>query len=147
MGIAEILGANSKRLKLRGMGPIFHIGKRWHAIVGDTIALHSHPLKFAGQTLFLIVDHSSWVQELSFLKHQMIEKIRAEFPELRIKDIRFQPGEIPKICKKYESLGQAEKKLSDDEVEFIERAALQIADSDTRELARKSMSKAFSRVR
>ena len=66
----------------------------WKEIVGETIALQTQPRSLRNQILFIDVSHSTWIQQLQFLKPQLLEKLNAFLGEPQIKDIRFRLGKI-----------------------------------------------------
>ena len=66
----------------------------WKEIVGETIALQSQPRSLRNQILFVDVSHSTWIQQLQFLKPQLLEKLNAFLGKSQIKDIRFKIGKI-----------------------------------------------------
>ena len=49
----------------------------WKEIVGETIALQTQPRSLRTQILFVDVSHSTWIQQLQFLKPQLLEKLNA----------------------------------------------------------------------
>jgi hypothetical protein len=66
----------------------------WKEIVGETIALQTQPRSLRNQILFVDVSHSTWIQQLQFLKPQLLEKLNAFLGEPPIQDIRFKLGKI-----------------------------------------------------
>ena len=66
----------------------------WKEIVGETIALQTQPRSLRTQILFVDVSHSTWIQQLQFLKPQLLEKLNAFLGEQPIRDIRFKLGKI-----------------------------------------------------
>jgi hypothetical protein len=70
---------------------LFHA---WKEIVGETIALQTQPRSLRNQILFVDVSHSTWIQQLQFLKPQLLEKLNAFLGEQPIRDIRFKLGKI-----------------------------------------------------
>lgn len=68
----------------------------WSDIVGPDIARNTEPIKFHKDVLMIRVRNSVWTQELQFLKPQLLEKIRASFPETKIVDIMFKVGAVKK---------------------------------------------------
>lgn len=66
----------------------------WEEIVGKSVALHAQPRSIHNRILFINVSHSTWIQQLQFLKSTLIEKINAYLGESLIEDIRFKLGKI-----------------------------------------------------
>ena len=63
---------------------------RWETIVGQAIAQHAQPVRMQRTTLVLTVTNHAWMQELGFLKQDILKKISAAFPRLVIKELRFE---------------------------------------------------------
>ncbi|MDD5530198.1 MAG: DUF721 domain-containing protein [bacterium] len=61
----------------------------WNQIVGKTIATHTTPgwIKFG--ILFVMVDDSIWLQELEFLKSQILLKINEHLETSKLRGIKF----------------------------------------------------------
>lgn len=66
----------------------------WEEIVGRDIAKNTEPLKFYQNTLVIKVKNSVWMQELQYMKPQLLEKIRLSFPETTIRDLMFKVGKV-----------------------------------------------------
>ena len=68
--------------------------RRWKEIVGESVALQAQPRSIRNRILFVDVSHSTWMQQLHFLKPTLLEKINAFLGESHIQDIRFKLGKI-----------------------------------------------------
>lgn len=149
IAIADVLAKTTRRAGLHNNMSSYKIWEKWPDITGPSIAQHARPSRWMGKTLVVRVDHPSWMQELSLLKPQMMERIQEAMPRVAPKDIRFEFGELPPLpCSKTSRPGEAElHNLKDDEVEFIDRAAGQIADGEIRDAARRAMARVFGRRR
>jgi hypothetical protein len=66
----------------------------WSEIVGESVAEHSQPRSIRNRILFLDVSHSTWMQQLQFLKPTLLEKVNNFLGEPLIQDIRFKLGKI-----------------------------------------------------
>ena len=146
--IDAILGRTATRLRLSEKIRHYRLWQRWREIVGAPVADHARPERWQGRTLVVRVDHPAWVQELGFLKPQMMEKLREAFPDPAIKEIRFEVGELPDMG----DVGLRPpppplRALAGEELEFIEQAAKEIPDPDVREAARRAMKRSFGRPR
>jgi hypothetical protein len=62
--------------------------------VGESVALHAQPHSIQNHILFIHVSHSTWIQQLQFLKSTLLEKINSFLGEPLIQDIRFKLGKI-----------------------------------------------------
>lgn len=63
----------------------------WRELTGDKVADHTRAVRFQRGTLVVEVDHPSWMNELSYIKHHMIEEINKHLGEPVVKAIQFKP--------------------------------------------------------
>ncbi len=61
--------------------------KHWEAAVGPSIAVHAHPEQIRSDKLYVRVDSSAWLQELTLLKPSLLEKLNAVLGEKVIQDM------------------------------------------------------------
>lgn len=61
----------------------------WDALVGDSAARVSKAMRVRGYQLVVRVSDPLWMTQLSYLKHDLIKKYQADFPQLGIRDIFF----------------------------------------------------------
>jgi hypothetical protein len=120
----------------------YEIWNQWDKIAGKTLAAHAKPARWQGNRLVVIVEHATWMQELSYLKAELLDKIRTSIPNIPIADIRFEIGKIPKEMFEPTSTPPLPP-LSPDEEEFIEQAMKEIKDEEAREAAGNLMTKDF----
>ena len=62
---------------------------QWSHIVGTEIAKYATPKVWRGNTLFVEVANSSWLQELKMMEIEILEKIRQNSPQIKIDKIRW----------------------------------------------------------
>ena len=76
--------------KLGGRQPGIHpeIWSRWTEIVGPDLARRTLPSGIRGKTLLLAVKSSAWLQEMTFLKARLLERLSDEIGPGVITDIR-----------------------------------------------------------
>jgi hypothetical protein len=100
--------------------------------VGPVIARHAQPQTVRGKKLTLVVESPAWMQQLSLLKPQIVEKVNSNLGKATIKDIMLRLGEV-------ESRNQSSEPppvhtvLGRDELAKIEDYVREISDADTRE--------------
>ncbi|MGQ9745310.1 MAG: DUF721 domain-containing protein [Dissulfurimicrobium sp.] len=71
------------------------VWRSWEDVAGREIALHAWPERFQGDTLIVKVSDSIWMQQLSFIKHEILGRLNARFPaRLQFKNIRFELGDV-----------------------------------------------------
>ncbi len=85
-------------LARRGLGrpqATIQLEEIWSEVVGDAIAPMTHCGKIHRQQLNVIVNNSTIMQELTFRKQEIIQKLNKKTPDHLIKDIRFRVGQPP----------------------------------------------------
>jgi predicted nucleic acid-binding Zn ribbon protein len=87
-GLAKRLGLESRLVELR-------LQHRWRHIVGEPTGSHTWPDQIRFKKLYLVVRNSVWLQQLTFLKPTLLEKICAEIGPDVITEIALRVGEIP----------------------------------------------------
>ena len=105
----------------------------WSKIVGEPIALQTQPHAIRNRILFVEVSHSTWVQQLQFLKPTLLEKINGFLGEPLIEDIRFKVGNIHSARAKLKERSQEkEKKLDPKTIDRIEQLIKDITDAEVK---------------
>jgi hypothetical protein len=92
--IASILDGTLRALEIDVPLKAYSIWGAWKEIVGESVALHAQPHSIQNHILFIHVSHSTWIQQLQFLKSTLLEKINSFLGEPLIQDIRFKLGKI-----------------------------------------------------
>lgn len=65
--------------------------KQWELVVGPMVHKHTRPLRLKKNKLIVVSDHPAFSHQLSFLKDDILKKIRAHFPALiSLKEIQFE---------------------------------------------------------
>lgn len=77
--------------KDREMNRIFGL---WRGAVGGKIADNAVPTAFKGHTLYVNVASSPWMQELRFLKDEIVEKINLSLGSPSVRQIKFRIGPV-----------------------------------------------------
>ena len=68
-GLAKRLGLETRLVELR-------IQQRWPEIVGEPMGSHTWPAQIRFKKLYLLVENSVWLQQLTFLKPALLAKLR-----------------------------------------------------------------------
>lgn len=92
--IRSILDKTLKVLEIDVPVKTYSILGAWNEIVGESVATHSQPRSIRNRILFIDVTHSTWMQQLQFLKPTLLEKVNTFLGEPLIQDIRFKVGKI-----------------------------------------------------
>lgn len=90
--IASVLSGIARR---HGMEPKLLEHKllmNWSEIAGEQIAAHTRPDQIKFKKLYLIAESSVWIQHLTFLKPELIEKINAAAGRSLITDVVLRVG-------------------------------------------------------
>ena len=66
----------------------------WEGVVGEAIARQAQPHQIRNMVLWVTVSSSTWMQQLEFMKKQMVNRLNERIGEKVITDIRFRIGEI-----------------------------------------------------
>ena len=148
VSITEVLGKSAGRSSMADKFRRYGLWNRWPELVGSEVASHSQPARWQGNTLVVRVEHPAWIQELTYLKPQMIESIKEKLPKTPIKEIRFEVGKLVTVSEEEREGDAVEiRELTADEREFVEQATGEIADPDIREAAERAMRKGMARKR
>ena len=78
----------------------YQIWEVWGDVVGEPIARQAQPNKIGNMILWVNVSSSTWMQQLEFMRHDIIKKLNERIGETVIKDIRFRIGEISQETQK-----------------------------------------------
>ena len=86
-GVAHRLGLESKLFEAR-------LRRDWPNIVGDPIATHTRPDQIRFKKLYVFVHNSVWLQQLTFLKPVLLEKVNTMAGETLVTEIVLRIGEL-----------------------------------------------------
>ena len=92
--IKGILNATLRKLGLEKKIKECAILSFWNEVVGESIALHTRPIKVYDGRMTVLVESPSWTQELTFLKNKILERLNKSMGKEIIKDIYFKIGNI-----------------------------------------------------
>lgn len=86
-GVAHRLGLESKLFEAR-------LRRHWPEIVGEPIATHTRPDQIRFKKLYVFVHNSVWLQQLTFLKPVLLEKVNTMAGEALVTEIVLRIGEF-----------------------------------------------------
>ncbi len=69
----------------------------WCRAVGPQISAQTIPVKFKNNILYVNVSTPAWMQQLHFMKQEILEKVNTEWGNDGIKNIHFAIGDIPSV--------------------------------------------------
>ena len=144
----------SRFLKTHGMAiPMLEcrLQQHWREIVGDHVARHTWPESIRHRKLYLVAENSVWLQQLLFLKPELLAKINGAADGEALTDIVLRVGTLP-VPSAGESppaphparTGTVEERLDGETRAEIEATVQAIADPDLRTRLRALFSKTVS---
>jgi predicted nucleic acid-binding Zn ribbon protein len=135
--IGSILESTLKGLEVDSQLKAYSIWGAWRDIVGESLADQTQPRAIRNRILFMDVSHSTWIQQLQFIKPKLLEKINAFFGEPLLQDIRFRMGKITPPCSpRTEDDPWHVETLDEETVRHMESVLQKIGDTDVRESLR-----------
>lgn len=66
----------------------------WPVVVGDELASRTKATKIDHGVLYVRVDHGAWMQELHFIEKELLRKLRAQAPGVKLTKIRFSSKDV-----------------------------------------------------
>ena len=72
----------------------YQIWDVWEDVVGEAIARQAQPHQIRNMVLRVNVSSSTWMQQLEFMKKQIVDRLNDSIGETVIKDIHFRIGEL-----------------------------------------------------
>jgi predicted nucleic acid-binding Zn ribbon protein len=104
----------------------------WEQAVGKRIAAHAQPAAFREGTLTLTVDSAPWMQQLSFLKRELVAKVNDQLGYDLVKELYFKAGKVAKAAPTAKPAPAKRRQLSDEEREWITQQSDAVTDPDLR---------------
>ncbi len=86
-GLAHRLGLENHLFEMR-------LRRDWAGIVGEQIAAHTRPEQIRFKKLLIHVRHSVWLQQLTFLKLELLGKVNAAAGETLVSEIILRLGDV-----------------------------------------------------
>lgn len=123
----------------------------WNKSVGEVITAQTFPFKLKNNTLFVKVSNSTWMQQLQFMKQDIIDKVNPAFADKTVKDIYFSIGKIPTPSATKEEIeytsGQVLYSLKERDRRLIRESLKSIDDDELRSIIKRVMTKELSKRR
>ncbi len=128
--VSEVLGRVFTRFGIDKKIEQTKVLRLWSEVVGKEIDGHTHPFSIRGGNLFVRVDNSGWLAQLSFLKNKIISEFNKKQGQKMIEDIYFRLGEIKKKGEQEKKSGVKEKKprLEKSELDRIKKNLKDVED-------------------
>jgi len=93
--------------------------KLWEEVTGEKISQHSLPLFVRKGNLFVRVDSSGWLTQLTYLKREIISELNERLGGESIKNIYFRLGEVKKKRKRETKAAKVKIDLEKEELARI----------------------------
>lgn len=93
--IGGILEKVLKNLGISGQLKLIRIMTQWERIFGPPISLITFPRDLKGKTLFVDVQDSVWLQQLTFMDKMIMDKVNQGLRSKSVEKIHFSVGIIP----------------------------------------------------
>ena len=131
--IRSVLENTLKNLEIDVPLKSYSVLGAWNEIVGATVAAHSQPRSIRNRILFIHVTHSTWMQQLQFLKPTLLEKVNLFLGEPLIQDIRFKLGAIlPNVTSASKMDSRPQGNLTEGTLNKIESIIQNVEDTELR---------------
>jgi len=133
--LKTILGTMLRTMDSPPQREQFRVWDIWEEVVGPQIAGKTRPEALRNGVLVVSVTSSVWMQELSFMKQKILDRINQTLAPATIREIRFKLGDIQQAgagCDE-EPLPQ----LTEEEQEIIAQQTASIEDQGLRESLQK----------
>jgi len=104
----------------------------WDEAVGKRIATHAQPAAFRDGTLTIHVDSAPWMQQLNFLKKELISKVNEALGEEKVKEIYMKGGKIKAPATTAPAKEVKRRELTPEERGWISEQAQTVEDPELR---------------
>ena len=68
--------------------------QEWNTVVGEAISQNARPEAIKGKLLLVNVSSAPWMQQLQFLKTELLQKLNESMGKDAVEDIRFKIGPV-----------------------------------------------------
>ena len=92
LSIANILEKGRSDSKLNSQLIRCELWRDWDEIAGVELSKKIRPSRWHGDTLIIKTRSSAWLNELNFMKDELLNRIKRAVPKIRIRDIRVEIG-------------------------------------------------------
>ena len=92
--IGSVLRDMLKKSRLETDTSLIRVWDIWQEAVGEVIAANTRPAAFKETLLIVNATSSSWLQQLRFLKPEILQKVNHVLGNASVKDIKFKVGPV-----------------------------------------------------
>jgi predicted nucleic acid-binding Zn ribbon protein len=148
--IGAILQKTLKKRQLSLPAKDFQIWEAWSRSVGPLISAQTAYDNFRNGTLFIKVANSVWMQQLQFMKKEIIEKANAVLGREAVKNIFFSVGRVAAVkpggVEDFSATSDPDP-LTEKDQRQVELSTASVNDSELKEILRRVMTKDLRRRR
>lgn len=123
------------------------IWQNWQQIVGKGIAERARPLRLSGGVLTVTVISPAWMQELSYMKGELVSKLNFAIGDERIKEIVFKAGSFPRSAVDKEERVIPLNPVTPEQKAEIDSIVSEVEDEELREELRRLMTSHYQHVK
>lgn len=116
----------------------------WDEAVGERIASLARPVGFRDGTLTVAVANAPWMQQLNFLKGEIVEKLNSLLGGPVVRDIYLKAGRAEPPAAATPERRPPLRELTSAELEFVAAESGSIEDPELREIISRLMAKHFA---
>lgn len=145
--LSELLAGSLKGLGIAERLREADIWRIWPEVVGQVVASRAQPLRIINGTLTVAVSSGPWMQELTFLKGVMKQKLNDSLGSEVVKEIILRSGKIAPPVTAVEDDLPLKKKLGARQLAMIDEQAAAMPDEETRRAFAELMKASFETVR
>lgn len=142
--IDKLSGTIEKLLNARGWAgrlKEYRVLGVWDRCVGSGIAAHAQPVMIRGKKLTVVVDSSAWMQQLSLLRPQIVEKLNRGLGKDSVESISLKLGEVGRREAPSGKRPAEPRALGDEEYRRIDEYVGAIGDEELRERLKRLIEK------
>jgi len=123
--LEQVIGSRLGRRQLE----FIRLAQLWKDVVGERAAAHTMPAWIKKDVLWGYVDSSSWMQELAFMKPEIMEQVNQHFRSVTISDIRWLRQPLEEFSIPSQQFFQPNRAIDPDKEEEFQSMTRIIADS------------------
>ncbi len=139
----QILGDILKKHDISKVSKLGKLTDSWPSLMGQAISSHTSPNDLRDGILFLMVDSPVWMQQLSFLKAEMLKKLSM----YEVADIILRLGKVEKKYGNIERKNFYDKRekriLSAPDLQLIDNCATEVENTDLKKHIERLLRKAL----
>lgn len=139
--IDSLLGSFIRELGIEDGVRLAEIKRDWFNLFNEPLSYHMSPFMLSEGEITLNVDSPVWFQQLNFYKEDIIKKLSP----YGVKNVRFRLGKVStKTWARSKEQGAKGKRLTTEELSYIEETVSQINDEALREIVRRAIEKSLT---